>query len=177
VSPQSVIDTTTRTTTTPPRSNTAANGSHIWSTVKRVQLAAHLIVLAFFFLLRVGEYTRSSGKRLTVPLRNQDVKLWRGGFIIPNDSSLAVLMTADVVTICLENQKNGILGSFADRVTHHPLRRVVTIQGVGHQGSGRATSSIFQHANIHNSSPQQPDEENKLLLRGGRKPGMRDLTG
>jgi hypothetical protein len=85
------------------------------SAVKRVQLAAHLIVLAFFFLFRVGEYTRSSGKRLTVPIRKQDVKLWRGGYIIPNDSPLAVLLTADAVTICLENQKNGIKNA----VLHH----------------------------------------------------------
>jgi integrase len=77
------------------------------STVKRVELAAHLIVLAFFFLLRVGEYTHSSGTTQTVRLRKQDVKLWRGGFIIPNDSPLPVLLTADAVTICLENQKNG----------------------------------------------------------------------
>jgi hypothetical protein len=61
-----------------------------------------------------------------------------------------------------------ILGSFANKVTHHPLQRVVAIQGVGHRGSGCTTSSTFQHANIHNSSPQQPDGENKLLL-GGRE--------
>jgi len=32
-----------------------------------------LITLAFFFLLRVGEYTESTGERLTVPLRLQDI--------------------------------------------------------------------------------------------------------
>jgi integrase len=85
------------------------------STVKRVQLAAHLIVLAFFFLLRVGEYTRSSEPRQTVPLRKQDVRLWRGRFIIPNDSPLPVLLTADAVTLCLENQKNG----HKNAVLHH----------------------------------------------------------
>jgi hypothetical protein len=85
------------------------------STVKRIQIAAHLIVLAFFFLLRVGEYTRSNEPWLTVPLRKQDVKLWRGGYLIPIESPLPVLLTADAVTICLENQKNG----HQNAVLHH----------------------------------------------------------
>jgi hypothetical protein len=73
----------------------------------RTALTANLIVLAFFFLLRVGEYTPSREKRRTVPLRKKDIRLWRTGTILPNDSPLAVLATADAVTICLENQKNG----------------------------------------------------------------------
>jgi hypothetical protein len=73
----------------------------------RTNLTAHLIVLAFFFLLRVGEYTPSREKRRTIPLRKKDIRLWRAGTILPNDSPLAVLATADAVTICLENQKNG----------------------------------------------------------------------
>jgi hypothetical protein len=77
------------------------------STVKRIRLVAHQITLAFFFLLRVGEYTHSTEPRQTIPLRKKDIRLWRGGFIIPNDSPLAVLLTADAVTLCLENQKNG----------------------------------------------------------------------
>jgi hypothetical protein len=85
------------------------------STEIRLRVAANLIVLAFFFLFRVGEYTRSSDARLTIPIRKQDVKLWRGGYILPNDSPLAVLLTADAVTICLENQKNG----HKNAVLHH----------------------------------------------------------
>jgi hypothetical protein len=58
---------------------------------------AHLIVLAFFFLFCMGEYTCSSGKWLTAVIRKQDVKL--------DDVPNAVLLTADAVPICLENQK------------------------------------------------------------------------
>jgi hypothetical protein len=81
----------------------------------RTTLTAHLIVLAFFFLLRVGEYTPSWEKRRTIPLRKKDIQIWRAGTIIPNDSPLSVLATADAVTICLENQKNG----HKNAVHHH----------------------------------------------------------
>jgi hypothetical protein len=74
---------------------------------QRTIVTAHLIVLAFFFLLRVGEYTPSREKRRTIPLRKKDIRLWRAGTILPNDSPLDVLISADSVTICLENQKNG----------------------------------------------------------------------
>jgi hypothetical protein len=61
----------------------------------------------FLFLLRVGEYTPSREKRRTIPLCKQDIRLWQTGVILPLDSPLPVLLTADTVTICLENQKNG----------------------------------------------------------------------
>ena len=75
--------------------------------LKRLQVVAHLIVLAFFFLLRVGEYTPSSRERLTVPLRGKDIKLWSQGHVLSHTSTLTELLNADAVTICLENQKNG----------------------------------------------------------------------
>jgi len=77
------------------------------SGLKRLRMTGDLVVLAFFFLLRVGEYTPSSGPRRTVPLRRQDIKLWRNSVILSHSEPLAVLLTADAVTICLENQKNG----------------------------------------------------------------------
>jgi hypothetical protein len=73
----------------------------------RTILTAQLIVLDFFFLLRVGEYTHSWDNRRTIPLRKKDIQLWQAGTILPNDSPLDVLTSADLVTVCLENQKNG----------------------------------------------------------------------
>lgn len=75
------------------------------------------MVLAFFFLLRVGEYTPASPNqsRRTVPLRRQDVKLWRGTALVPLVSPWEVLASADGVTITLENQKNGNKGC----ILHH----------------------------------------------------------
>jgi integrase len=64
-------------------------------------------VLAFFFLLRVGEYTPSKTPRRTIPLRKKDVRLWRNNQLISHDAPLAELLAADAVTLCLENQKNG----------------------------------------------------------------------
>jgi len=73
------------------------------------------VVLAFFFLLRVGEYTPSSSVRQTVPLRRKDVKLWNDMHLIPHTADLDTLLGADAVTISLENQKNG----HKNAVLHH----------------------------------------------------------
>jgi hypothetical protein len=74
-----------------------------------------LVSFAFFFLLRVGEYTPTPAGRRTIPLRKKDIKLWRNGTLLDNDSPQEVLLQADAVTICLENQKNG----HKNAVLHH----------------------------------------------------------
>ena len=74
-----------------------------------------LAVVAFFFLLRVAEYTPSNRTTRTVPLRKQDIKLWSNGSRLSNDADWVELSSADAVTITLENQKNGDKGS----VLHH----------------------------------------------------------
>ena len=87
------------------------------SSVRRQEVTGHLIALAFFFLLRVGEYTPVTGPtpgrqaRRTVPLWKQDVRLWKDGRPIPDDASLETMSSADGVRICLENQKNGQKGA------------------------------------------------------------------
>ena len=75
--------------------------------LRHAKVASHLIVTAFFFLLRVGEYTPSTQPRQTIPLRKMDIKLWRNHKLLTNDAPLATLLTADAVTINLANQKNG----------------------------------------------------------------------
>jgi hypothetical protein len=74
-----------------------------------------LITLAFFFLLRVGEYTETTANRLTIPLRLSDVTLWRGNQAMPHTASDQELKQATGVTLRLANQKNGI----KDAVMHH----------------------------------------------------------
>ena len=77
----------------------------------RIHIAGLLIVLAFFFLLRVGEYTRTGNRQTrTVPLRKSDVVLWRCGHRLSSEAPLNTLLSADGATICLENQKNGYRG-------------------------------------------------------------------
>ena len=77
-------------------------------------MAGTLAVLAFFFLLRVGEYTPGENRR-TIPLRKRDVKLWSGDIRVPLDAPWAALSSATAVTITLENQKNGHRGC----ILHH----------------------------------------------------------
>lgn len=86
----------------------ATNLEHLGPT-KKFNLIGSLAVVAFFYLLRVGEYTpaRRSATKRTIPLRKCDIQLRRQGTIIPNHSPLEVLLTADAANICLENQKNG----------------------------------------------------------------------
>lgn len=83
----------------------------------RLRTVANLIVVAFFFLLRVGEYTRSSDRRAkqTIPIRRQDVKLWRNNQLLDHRLPFEELILADAVTIRLENQKNGFKGA----ILHH----------------------------------------------------------
>jgi hypothetical protein len=77
------------------------------------QALADLVVLAFFFLLLVGEYT-PSGTRVTrtTQIRRKDLQFWRKrptGLMdrISPLATLADLLAADSVTITLDSQKNG----------------------------------------------------------------------
>jgi hypothetical protein len=92
--------------------------------------AADLVVIAFFFLLRVGEYTPPSGMRRTrtTQIRRKDLQFWK---MQPNGlacrlshlSTLAILLQADAVTITLDNQKNGQRDATLhhDALKSHPL--------------------------------------------------------
>jgi hypothetical protein len=100
-----------------------------------------LITAAFYFLLRVGEYTMPSQNRRTrtVQFRCQDVRLWRNRQLIPHDAPLEDLLLADSVTLYLDNQKNGNRGA----TIHHTAvtgwfcpvkclaRRVASIRAAG----------------------------------------------
>ena len=78
---------------------------------------ADMVIIAFFYLLRVGEYTSQSTPRpkRTIPLRKCDVRLWSLGHIIHPDSALTALLLADSATISIANTKNGTKGAFV----HH----------------------------------------------------------
>ena len=75
------------------------------------QATADLIVIAFFYLLRVGEYTtpdHPARPTRTVPLRRQDIRFWRLDHSpIAHSSPLTELLAAHSATIHLDNQKNG----------------------------------------------------------------------
>jgi hypothetical protein len=78
---------------------------------------ADLAIIAFFYLLRVGEYTSPATPRQkrTIPLRKCDVQLWRKGQVLSHSAGLEALLRADSATICIANMKNGTKGA----VVHH----------------------------------------------------------
>ena len=74
--------------------------------------AANLVTVAFFFLLRVGEYTPAppNTPKQTTPLRLQDVTFWNGVVALPRTATHDQRLAASAVTISLDNQKNGNRG-------------------------------------------------------------------
>lgn len=77
-------------------------------------------VIAFFYLLRVGEYTTSQmrGLRRTKQFRAQDVSFFRDGVVLHPQTKAGTLETATGATLRLTNQKNGVWGSC---VHHHTI--------------------------------------------------------
>ena len=81
---------------------------------------ADLATIAFFFLLRVGEYTMPASNKTTrtVQFRVKDVRFYHNGVIISNNSPLPVLLQANGVALCIDNQKNGTRG---ETIFHHAM--------------------------------------------------------
>ena len=73
---------------------------------------ARLITVAFYYLLRVGEYTKPTNKRKrTIPFCVGDVTFrTANGYIIPNTAKLSHLLQASEATLKIDNQKNGSRG-------------------------------------------------------------------
>jgi hypothetical protein len=94
----------------------AAARFHNGATLKQ-QAVADLISVAFFFLLRVGEYTMPTWNRWTrtVQFLCQDVCLWRFGQLLDHTAPLEHLLQADGVTLHIDNQKNEQRG----QTVHH----------------------------------------------------------
>jgi hypothetical protein len=118
-----------------------------------------LICIAFFFLLRVGEYTMPSAGTTTrtVQFRVQDVRLWRQGVLLSNFASEAELLQADAVTLYLENQKNGQKGA----TIHHtavdgwlcPVKALARrVAAITSQGLGAETPLSCVSPGIHVAS-------------------------
>jgi hypothetical protein len=91
----------------------------IQSTDEKMRAAGCLSIIAFFFLLRVGEYTRpkfafANGERVAATRTKQfivkNIGFFKDGNIVPRSSSLAVLLSCDAATMKITNQKNGRMG-------------------------------------------------------------------
>jgi hypothetical protein len=90
------------------------------STSDKLQASCDMSAIAFYFLLRVGEYTghRRKEKRRTKQFRACDIIFYDGSDnIIPNTSPLTQLYCATTAVMRITNQKNGTRGS---RISHSP---------------------------------------------------------
>ena len=89
------------------------------------QHVGSLIIVAFYFLLRVGEYTQpktvyNNGKKQPATRTKQftvgNVGFFRNGKAIPRSSKLTDLLSADLAVLKISNQKNGRMG---ETITQH----------------------------------------------------------
>jgi hypothetical protein len=89
------------------------------STCPFKQATGCLIIIAFFYLLRVGEYTppryiTRNGQKIrstrTIQFKVGNVGFFHKGAIVSRSASLRVLLTCDAATLKMENQKNGRMG-------------------------------------------------------------------
>jgi hypothetical protein len=82
------------------------------------QATADLSMIAFYYLLRIGEYTikdKHNNTKQTVQFKFEDVSFYKnfgGGNLhyLPRDASYKLILTADGATLKLDKQKNGWKG-------------------------------------------------------------------
>ena len=86
-----------------------------------------LTLIAFYYLLRVGEYThpryvKRNGKTVratrTVQFTIRNVGFFKNGKVVPRTAPLATLLSCDAATLKITNQKNGRMG---DTVHHEAI--------------------------------------------------------
>ena len=89
------------------------------SSSPKEEATGQLIIIAFYYLLRVGEYTKPryvtrGGKRIRATRTKQfsvgNIGFFKNGKIIPRSSPLEVLLSCDSATLKISNQKNGRMG-------------------------------------------------------------------
>jgi hypothetical protein len=126
----------------------------------REAATAHLIVMAFYFLLRVGEYTLPPGHRTTrtVQFRVCDIRFWQGQTLLPPTSDAAILAAASSVTLIIDNQKNGQRGDVihqeAVNADFCPVRSTAAIvSAIMAQGMPLTTPISFVQPGIHVQPP------------------------
>jgi len=86
---------------------------------RRLRAAGDLTLIAFYFLLRVGEYTHhGSGKRRTQQFRLCDIKFFANGQEIKPNQLPTHGDHINLVSLTINNQKNGKRG---ETLSHHAL--------------------------------------------------------
>jgi hypothetical protein len=91
------------------------------TTDTKKQAIGDLAIMAFYYLLRVGEYTKSTRKKQksnskrTIHFKVRDIGFFKNNKILSRNNPLHILLTADSCTLKITNQKNGAMG----QTIHH----------------------------------------------------------
>ena len=104
-----------------------------------------MALIAFYFLLRVGEYTSTTNKakKLTQAFRIQDVTLWDNNTILDHSLPLdALLIRCTAATLRISNQKNGK----RNQAIHHEATPCDTCPA-------KALIRRIKHITTHTSNP------------------------
>jgi hypothetical protein len=137
---------------------------------------ADTIVIAFYFLLRVGEYTapRQAANIRTTPIRGGDIRLWAHHTQLAPTLPITVLLQAVTqVSIQLCNQKNGqrntVIAHNATRQQDCPVAAV--IRRIHHlyqnaQDPNNAILTTFFLAPHTTGTPLRASEINAVLKQG-----------
>ena len=117
---------------------------------------ADLVTVAFFFLLRVGEYTMPTKKTRTwtVQFRLKDVRFHHRGVLLPHTTPLALLLQADAATLYMDNQKNGQRGATIHHHAHQgwfcPVKALARrVSAITQQGFGPDTPLSQVSVGVH----------------------------
>ena len=95
------------------------------------QAIGDLAVIAFFYLLRVGEYTRprtvtrngiTKSATRTKQFQLHDIGFFKYGVQLPRNSDLTILLKAESCTLKITNKKNGRMG----QTIHHEANKLKT---------------------------------------------------
>jgi hypothetical protein len=102
----------------------------------RAQAVGDLTLIAFYYLLRSGEYTKPrkvqrNGRMVhatrTKQFQIKDIGFWKNGRILPRESPLHLLLTADSCTMKISNQKNGRTGQTLHQESTGPTGAVASV--------------------------------------------------
>ena len=140
--------------------------------------------IAFYYLLRVGEYTKQQGskKKRTVAFRLSDITLRDcKGKPIPHTAPLSTLLQATEATLRITNQKNGVKGQCIHNEctgdNGSPVkslaRRIFHIRSHG----GDATSPLYTYFSDSSTQPKYIDQReiNTAIKEAAAAIGLFDL--
>ena len=106
------------------------------TTDNMARATSSLITIAFYYLLRVGEYTSPRRVKIngqwkratrTRQFRVRDIGFFKDGKVLPRKSSLKTLLTADSATLKISNQKNGRMGQTIHQESTGPQGAVAAL--------------------------------------------------